>query len=57
MKHINEYASVRYVGQFDRNLALAPGEIGIVTDDYEDGNYEVEFSFPDGTTWLQCALP
>lgn len=57
MKRINEFDTVCYVGPFDRDLALASGEAGIVLDDYGDGNCEVEFALPDGTTWLQCALP
>ncbi|GFE50899.1 hypothetical protein So717_26520 [Roseobacter cerasinus] len=53
---ISEFDNVHYSGEFERQLALAPGEIGVVLDDYGDGNYEVEFAFPDGTTWLQCSL-
>lgn len=56
-KKINEYDAVEYLGDFDSDLKLPKGEIGYVLDDYGDGNFEVEFSFPDGTTWLQCALP
>lgn len=56
MNQINEYDNVRYTGPFNRDLALAPCEVGVILDDYGDGNYEVEFAFPDGTTWLQCAL-
>lgn len=56
MNQINQYDNVRYTGPFDKGLALAPGEVGVVLDDYGDGNYEIEFAFPDVTTWLQCAL-
>lgn len=57
MRQLNELDTIRYVGPFDRELALATGEVGVVLEDYGDGNYESEFSLPDGTTWPQCALP
>jgi hypothetical protein len=57
MNDLNLYTRVRYIGPFDRDLVLASGEIGTVLEDYGDGNFELEFSFPDGSTWLQCALP
>lgn len=56
MNRVREYDAIRYAGSFRPDLALAPGEIGMVLEDYGNGNYEVEFSFLDGTTWLQCAL-
>ena len=54
---IGRFEPVRYVGPARPDLGLTPGETGWVLDLYGDGNVEVEFAFPDGTTWLQCALP
>lgn len=56
-KDISEFSVVQFIGAWDRELHLSPGEIGNVLEDYGDGNVETEFSLPDGTTWLQCALP
>ena len=44
------YSRVRYVGSANVEEKLKPGDIGYVIEDYGDGNYEVEFSDPDGTT-------
>lgn len=55
-KKINAYDAVEYLGGFESDLKLPKGEVGYVVENYGDGNFEVEFSFPDGTAWLQCAL-
>ncbi|ATF87192.1 DUF4926 domain-containing protein [Burkholderia gladioli] len=44
------YSRVRYVGPVNVEEQINPGDIGYVIEDYGDGNYEVEFSDPDGTT-------
>ena len=54
---IEEFSEVRYTGPARPELGLTPGETGWVLDLYGDGNAEIEFAFPDGTTWLQCAVP
>lgn len=46
---ITKYAKVRYVGTTSHQ-EIAAGDVGYVIEDYGDGNYEVEFSRPDGTT-------
>ncbi|MCU0800825.1 MAG: DUF4926 domain-containing protein [Rhodobacteraceae bacterium] len=56
MDNFHIYDTARYTGPFDRQLFLPTGETGTIVEDYGDGHVEVEFSFPDGTTWLQCAL-
>ena len=54
---VKAFDTVRYIGKWDKELCLSYGEIATVLEDYQDGNIEVDFSFPNGTTWLQCALP
>lgn len=56
-KDISEFSVVQFIGAWDKELHLSPGEIGYVLEDYGDGNVEIEFSLPDGTTWLQYTLP
>ena len=55
-KLIKEFDTVKYIGNWDKEIGILPGEVGVVIDDYEDGNVEVEFFFPDGTTWLQYSF-
>ncbi|MGO4815217.1 DUF4926 domain-containing protein [Cupriavidus sp. 2MCAB6] len=50
------YNRVRYVGREGSYEGLRWGDIGYVIEDYCDGNYEVEFSNPDGTTRVQAVL-
>lgn len=54
--NIDEFDQVRYVGLPIPETGLTPGEVGYVLENYDDGKLEIEFSFPDGTTWLQCVL-
>ncbi|AHB76648.1 MULTISPECIES: DUF4926 domain-containing protein [Pandoraea] len=44
------YSRVRYVGLVNVIEQINPGDVGYIIEDYSDGNYEVEFSDPDGTT-------
>lgn len=44
------YSRVRYVGPVNVIEQINPGDVGYIIEDYSDGNYEVEFSAPDGTT-------
>ena len=53
---IKEFDTVKYVGEWDKKIGILPGEVGTVVEDYGDGNVEVDFSFPDGTTWLQFSF-
>lgn len=53
---IKLYAKVKYVGDGLDQAGLAMGDVGYVIEDYEDGNYEVEFSNPDGSTRVQTVI-
>jgi hypothetical protein len=53
---ISIYNRVRYVGLANDQDRIYPGEIGYVIEDYGDGNFEVEFSNPDGTTRTQAVI-
>jgi len=44
------YSRVRYVGSVNVQEQISPDDVGYIIEDYSDGNYEVEFSNPDGTT-------
>ena len=50
------HSRVHYLGREGSNEGLRCGDIGYVIEDYCDGNYEVEFSNPDGTTRVQAVL-
>jgi hypothetical protein len=54
---INLYSRVQFVGPVNDYPDLRIGDIGYVIEDYEDGNYEVEFSNPDGSTRVQAVTP
>lgn len=47
---LSTYSRVRYIGPVNLQDQINPGDIGYILEDYGDGNYEVEFSEPDGTT-------
>jgi hypothetical protein len=53
---ISIYNRVRYVGLANDQDRIHPGEIGYVIEDYGDGNFEVEFSYLDGTTRTQAVI-
>ncbi|KWD61418.1 hypothetical protein WL76_27395 [Burkholderia ubonensis] len=53
---ISIYNRVRYIGQSNAQERIYPGDIGYVIEDYSDGNFEVEFSNPDGTTRAQVVV-
>jgi hypothetical protein len=54
--NIEIYNRVRYVGASGKVEQVSPGDIGYVIEDYGDGNFEVEFSDPDGTTKAQAVI-
>ena len=54
---IKIYNRVRFVGPVKDYPDLRIGDIGYVIEDYEDGNYEVAFSNPDGSTRVQAVIP
>lgn len=51
------YSRVKFIGEFDQFPMLKENSYGYVIEDYEDGNYEVEFSDEDGVTYAQIVLP
>jgi hypothetical protein len=54
---IKIYSRVKFIGPIKEYPDLLVGDIGYVIEDYEDGNYEVEFSSPDGSTRVQAVIP
>lgn len=54
---IKLYSRVKFFGPVKDYPDLHTGDIGYVIEDYEDGNYEVEFSNPDGATRCQIVIP
>jgi Domain of unknown function (DUF4926) len=48
------FSRVEFVGQ--RHDELSTGDVGYIIEDYGDGNYEVEFSSPDGSTRVQAVI-
>lgn len=55
--NIQVHSEVTYCGPADAYPELQPGDIGYILEDYKDGNFEVEFSNPDGSTRLLVVLP
>lgn len=53
---IKLYSRVQFVGPVKDYPDLRIGDIGYVIEDYEDENYEVEFSNPDGSTRVQAVI-
>jgi hypothetical protein len=51
------YSRVRYIGPVNLQDQINSGDIGYIIEDYGDGNYEVEFSQPDGTTKALVVIP
>lgn len=54
--NISIYSRVRYIGLPNTQEGLSRGDIGYVIEEYGDGNFEVEFSNPDGTTKAQAVI-
>ncbi|MGJ7622068.1 DUF4926 domain-containing protein [Variovorax sp. GB4P3] len=50
------FSKVRYIGPKDFCSELNFGDIGYVIEDYGQGNYEIEFSLPDGSTKAQLGI-
>lgn len=44
------YSRVCYLGPVNTQEKIKPGDIGYIIEDHGNGNYEVEFSGPDGET-------
>jgi len=53
---LNLYGRVRFVGPVKDHPGLCIGDIGYIIEDYENGNYEVEFSNSDGSTRVQAVI-
>jgi Domain of unknown function (DUF4926) len=53
---ISIYNRVLYVGPVNVQEKIYPGDTGYVIEDYSDGNFEVEFSNPDGKTKTQVVV-
>jgi hypothetical protein len=51
------FSKVRYVGPKTFCDELSFGDIGYVVEDYGQGNYEVEFSLPNGDAKAQLGVP
>jgi len=43
---IKFFRRVRFIGPLDDYPELKKNDVGAVIENYEDGNYEVEFSYP-----------
>jgi hypothetical protein len=54
--NIEIYNRVRYIGASGKVEQVSAGDIGYVIEDYGDGNFEVEFSNPDGATRAQAVI-
>ncbi len=50
------YSRVRYVGPSGLYDCIEPNDVGYIIEDYDDGNYEVEFSNADGSTKAQSVI-
>lgn len=53
---ISIYNRVRYLGPLNTKEEIKAGDIGYVIEDYGDGNFEVEFSYPNGVTRAQVVI-
>jgi hypothetical protein len=47
---LSQFSSVRLLSDEHVDQGVARGAVGVILDVYETGDYEVEFSRPDGTT-------
>ncbi|MCA1198327.1 DUF4926 domain-containing protein [Sphingomonas sp. R647] len=54
--NFSTYDEVIYVGPADLIEKVNPGDMGYIIEDYGSGNYEVEFSDPDGTTRAMAVI-
>ena len=55
---IKMYSRVRFIGPQQEFPELKKNDVGTVIEDYEDGNYEIEFSDPPfGVTRAQIVIP
>lgn len=53
---ISIYNRVRYLRPLNTKDEIKTGDIGYVIEDYGDGNFEVEFSDPNGVTRAQVVI-
>jgi len=51
------YSRVIYIGPNSFYDFIKESDVGYIIEDYEDGNYEVEFSDADGSTRVQTVVP
>ena len=52
------YSRVQFTGSTNDFPELKENDVGVIIEDYEDGNYEVEFSDPpNGITRAQVVIP
>lgn len=54
--NFSTYHEVIYVGPAGLIEKVNPGDMGYIIEDYGGGNYEVEFSDPDGTTRAMAVI-
>ena len=52
-----QFETVRFVGPPTFAPELEYGEVGTVLEVYDDSNFEVEFTFPDGSTKTLQSFP
>ena len=45
-----QFSSIRLLNDEHLDQGVSRGAVGVILDVYESGDYEVEFSRPDGTT-------
>lgn len=55
--NIKIYSKVRFIGSKEDFPELNTNDIGYIIEDYNDGNYEVEFSDSNGITIAQVVIP
>lgn len=51
-----QYSRVKLKTDKFQSEGISLGDIGYIIEDYEDGNYEVEFSNPEGITIAQIVV-
>ncbi|PWU29944.1 hypothetical protein DK254_07305 [Pseudomonas sp. RW407] len=51
------YSRIRYIGPSGLYDGVKVNDVGYIIEDYDDGNYEVEFSDADGSTRAQSVIP
>jgi hypothetical protein len=57
MTKLKPYDTVIYRGPIWPEENLRPGDVGVVLEDYGDGNYEVQLDDPDWTAKVIFSFP